>query len=138
MLFHGFMPFANGASPCISCHNIQGQTFLGGGKLAFDLTRSYTKLGPAGIQGILDNPPFPAMKAAIPGTLTAEEMNDLVALLKSTDERFANYIPRAAGGLSFFVISFVIAALLLAHIYIFYDTRKIPDSSPGARIQKKN
>lgn len=138
MLFHGFIPFTNGASPCISCHNLQGQTFLGGGKLAFDLTRSFTKLGPAGIQGILANPPFPAMKAAVGGGLTADEMNDLVALMKSTNDRFANYIPRAAGGLAFFVISFVIAALFLAHVYIFYDNRKIPERSPGADLQKQS
>lgn len=137
LLFHGFIPFTNGASPCISCHNLQGQTFLGGGKLALDLTRSFTKLGPAGIQGILANPPFPAMKAAVSGSLTEEEMNDLVALLKSTNDRFANYIPRAAGGLAFFVISFVIAALLLAHLYIFYENRKIPDRSPGADMKNQ-
>lgn len=136
MLFHGFVTFTNGATPCVSCHNLQGQTFLGGGKLAMDLTRSFTKLGPAGIQAILANPPFPAMKAAVSGTLTEEEMNDLVALLKSTNDRFANYIPRAAGGLSFFVISFVIAILLFAHVFIFYDDRKIPDRSPGAAEQK--
>lgn len=135
LLYHGNVPFANGAAPCVSCHNIMGQTFLGGGKLAFDLTRSYTKLGPAGIRGILANPPFPAMKAAIPGALTDEEINDLVALLQSTDDRFANYTVRAGGGLAFFVISFVIALLLFAHVYIFYDNRKIPDTSPGAEIK---
>ncbi|HEX2968646.1 MAG TPA: cytochrome c [Bacteroidales bacterium] len=130
-LYHGIIPFIGGAAPCYSCHNITGQTFLGGGKLAFDLTRSYTKLGYAGIQGILMNPPFPAMKAAIPDTLTRNEINSLIALLKSSDDRFAESPGRSLAGLSFFIISFVIAVLLVVHIYLFYDNRKIPEGSPG-------
>lgn len=130
-LYNGLMPFSERIAPCMSCHNIMGQSFLGGGKLAFDLTRSYTKLGSAGIQGILTNPPFPAMKAAMPGKLSGEEIDALVALMSSVDERFADYPDRTMAGLSFFIISFVIAILALAHIYLFYDNRKIPDNPPG-------
>jgi mono/diheme cytochrome c family protein len=130
-LFEGYTPFSSGAAPCISCHNIQGLTFLGGGKLALDLTKAFTKLGASGIQAIITNPPFPAMKAAIPAPPSPDEINALMALLKSSDQRFATYTGRAMTGLAFFVISFVIGLLLLIHILLFYDNRKIPDTAPG-------
>lgn len=131
-LFHGTAPFAGGASPCISCHHIMGRNFLGGGMLAIDLNQSYTKLGQAGVQAILVNPPFPVMKAAMPGKLTDEEIQALTALLKTINDSYAAHPFNPKGGLSFFIISFVIAILLVAHIYVFYDNRKIPDASPGA------
>lgn len=130
-LYEGYTPFSSGAAPCISCHNIQGLTFLGGGKLALDLTRAFTKLGGPGIQAIITNPPFPAMKAAIPAPPSPDEINALMALLKSSDQRFATYTGRPGTGLPFFVISFVIGLLLLVHIFLFYDNRKIPDTAPG-------
>ncbi len=130
-LYNGLASFSTAAVPCMSCHNIMGQSFLGGGKLAFDLTRSYTKLGHAGIQAILMNPPFPAMKAAMPGRLSDEEVTSLIALLKNTNDRFAVGTSRSMGGLSFFIIAFVIAILLTGHVFLFYDNRRIPDKSPG-------
>ncbi len=126
-LFYGFSHFANGASPCNSCHNIKDQSFMGGGKLALDLTGSYTKLGPLGITAILKNPPFPAMKTAMLNhDLKEDEIQAVISLLKSVGEQKYNYGIPDFGGIIFFSFGFICALMLLVHIYIFYDRRKIP------------
>jgi hypothetical protein len=99
---------------------------LGGGKLALDLTGSYSKLGTVGIKAILTNPPFPAMKTAmIRHDLTENEIQALTSLLKSTgDQKYTRDIP-SESGLFFFIIAFVSALILTVHLYVFYDNRKI-------------
>jgi hypothetical protein len=126
-LFYGYTQFANGASPCISCHNIKDQSLLGGGRLALDLTGAYTKLGPVGITAILKNPPFPAMKTAlINHDLKEDEIQSVISLLKSAGEqKYIQGIPDS-GGMIFFSFGFVCALMLLVHLYIMYDRRKIP------------
>ena len=125
-LFYGYTRFAKGASPCISCHNITDQSILGGGKLALDLTGAYIKLGPAGVKAILTNPPFPAMKTAMLNhPLKEDEIQAVISLLKSVGERKYTYKIPASAGMFFFTMGFVCAILLLVHIYIFYDNRKI-------------
>jgi mono/diheme cytochrome c family protein len=125
-LFNGYARFVNGASPCISCHNINDQSIMGGGQLALDLTGAYLKLGPAGIKAILSNPPFPAMKTAMLNhDLTQDEIHEVISLLKSVAEENKAYKVTDSSGLIFFVMGFVCALFLLIHIYIFYDNRKI-------------
>jgi mono/diheme cytochrome c family protein len=125
-LFNGYKRFINGASPCISCHNINDQSIMGGGKLAIDLTGAYLKLGPAGIKAILINPPFPAMKTAmLTHDLTQDEIQALTALLRSVAESNGSNKVTDSGGLIFFTFGFVCALFLLIHIFIFYDNRKI-------------
>lgn len=125
-LFYGYTRFANGASPCISCHNIKDQSIMGGGRLALDLTGSYVKLGQPGLKAILANPPFPAMKTALLNhALTENEIQPVISMLKSVGEqKYYNQIPDSAG-LFFFSIGFVCALVLMVHLYIFYDNRKI-------------
>ena len=119
-LFYGYTQFANGASPCISCHNINDQSILGGGKLARDLTGAYIKLGSVGIKAILTNPPFPAMKTAMMNhNLHENEIQALISLLKSVGEQKYSYKIRDSAGLFFFSIGFVFALLLLAS-YIYF------------------
>lgn len=126
-LFYGFSYFANGASPCNSCHNVKDQSFMGGGKLAIDLTGSYAKLSPAGITAILKNPPFPVMKTAmINHDLEENEIQALISFLKSAGEQKYKYGIPDSGGIIFFSFGLVCALILLVHIYIFYDRRKIP------------
>jgi len=132
--FYGISPFANGATPCMSCHNIDDGSLLGGGKLALDLTTSYTKLGSAGITAILTNPPFPAMKAAIPGALTEEEISSLNSLLKSAAANSASRVSFPVG-LAFFVLAFVIAIFIAAFTFLLYDDRNIPE---GNILNSKN
>lgn len=125
-LFNGYTPFQNKGSPCISCHNIGDQSLLGGGKMALDLTYSYSKLGPAGLNAILTNPPFPVMRTAMLNyPLTPEETQALISLLKSVDDRNkANIVPQS-GGVLFLAIGIMSALFLLVHTYVFYDNRRI-------------
>jgi mono/diheme cytochrome c family protein len=126
-LFYGYTRFTNGASPCFTCHNIKDQSVMGGGKLALDLTGAYVKLGPVGLKAILSNPPFPVMKTAMLNhALTENEMQPVISLLKSLGEQKYTYDIPGSAGLFFFSMSFVCALVLLVHIYIFYDNRKIP------------
>ena len=125
--FYGYTRFANGAPPCISCHNIRDQSVMGGGRLALDLTGAYVKLGPVGITAILTNPPFPGMKTALlKHDLTQNEMQSVISLFKSLGERKYTYSIPGSEGLFFSAMGFVCALVILVHLYIFYDNRKIP------------
>ncbi len=125
-LFNGYVRFSNGGPPCTACHNINDQSFIGGGRLALDLTGSYVKLGSAGIKAIMTNPPFPAMKIALLNhNLKEDEINAVISLLKSVAESQNNNLNTDAGGLIFFVFGFISAVFMLVHIYIFYDNRNI-------------
>ena len=126
-LFYGYTNFTNGAAPCISCHNIKDQSLLGGGRLALDLTESYVKYGAVGITAIIKNPPFPAMKAAmINHDLKEDEMQAVISLLKSAGEQKYYSKSSESAGWIFFSFGLVCALILLVHIYIFYDRRRIP------------
>lgn len=128
-LFYGTVRFASGAAPCVSCHNIRDESVLGGGKLALDLTAAYSKLGPAGIQAIIMNPPFPVMKAALlKNPVDPSEVRDIISMLRSVDERNKNFTVRQAGGFIFFIIGLLTAMFLAVHIFLFYDNRKIKRS----------
>lgn len=125
-LYYGYRKFTNGAAPCLSCHNINDPSFLGGGKLAIDLTASYAKLGPQGITAILKNPPFSPMKAAVKGGITDEEAAAINSLLKSVSQESA-YVKPVPSGMIFFVLGFVCSLFMIVFTIIFYDERKIPD-----------
>lgn len=125
-IFNGYSPLQNKGSPCLSCHNIRDQSMIGGGRLALDLTFSFSKLGPAGINAILTNPPFPAMRFALQNNpLTPEEKNALISLLRSVDERNKTYKIQQPGGIIFFSFGFLCALFLMVHLYVFYNNRKI-------------
>ncbi len=83
-LFAGRVHFRNGAPACASCHRVAGSAFPGGGTMGPDLTREYTKLGPQGLDAVLQTLYFPAMNALF-GTrpLTPEEQQDVRAYLES-------------------------------------------------------
>lgn len=126
-LFYGYKKFAGRAQPCISCHNTRDQSVLGGGKLAIDLTGAYKKLGAAGINSIILNPPFPVMKTAMANRIPDEkERREIIAFLKSLGERGYTYGIPDSTGIFFGGISFVLALLFLAQLYIYYNNRKIP------------
>lgn len=127
-LFTGKARFVNNTVPCMSCHNVNDQSLLGGGRLALDLTTAWSKLGPTGIGAILSNPPFPAMKLALMNKpLTDEEATAVISLLKEVDERSNLIQLRKSGSLLFLTIAFVTAMFILAHIFVMYDNRKIPE-----------
>lgn len=126
-LFYGYEKFSNGAGSCIACHYIHDASLIGGGKLSFDLTASYGRLGEAGINAILTNPPFPAMSVALRDKkLTDEEKEAISAMLHFTNDRYAGIPQTPNDGPVFFVLSLVLAMFLLVHLYVLYDNRKLP------------
>ncbi len=126
-LFYGYEKFANGASSCNACHYIQDVSLIGGGKLSFDLTASYGRLGQAGIQAILTNPPFPAMNVALRNkNLTDDEKEAITAMLHFINDRYAEKPQKSKDGAIFLVLSMVLALFLLVHLYVLYDSRKLP------------
>ena len=99
---------------------------MGGGKLSLDLTDSYVKLGPLGLEAILTNPPFPVMKTAMLNhTLTENEIHALISLLKSVGEQRYTYQIPGATGLFIFTLAFICALFLMVFLYLLYDNRKI-------------
>jgi mono/diheme cytochrome c family protein len=126
-LFYGFKDFSNGSILCVSCHSIQDESIIGGGNMSLDLTKSYSKLGPAGINAILANPPFPVMKIAMRNKkLTDNESLAIVAMLQYTDERSKQKSQHSTDGLIFAIFGLVFAMFILIFIYILYDDRNIP------------
>ncbi len=84
-IFTGSLPLKNSGAACISCHNIDGITALGGGTVAKDLTGAYSNLGETGLISILRTTPFPLMKAIYgPRPLEDDEVAHLVAFLGET------------------------------------------------------
>lgn len=87
-LFEGLTKLTNGGPACISCHNINNQVMFNGGLLAKDLTTAFSRLSAAGVDGILRNPPFPAMIDGFgKDPLTDQEIRGLLSFLYSTDKR---------------------------------------------------
>ncbi len=126
-LFYGYEKFANGASSCIACHKIQDESIIGGGKLSFDLTKSYTRLGLPGINAILSNPPFPVMNRALKNkNLNEDEIQAISALLQFADKHYGDRPQQTIWSAIFGIFGVIVALFLLVHIYLAYDTRKIP------------
>lgn len=79
-IFEGETKLQNGGPACIACHNVDNPNVFTGGLLAKDLTVAFSRLSAAGIDGILRNPPFPAMiDAFVPAPLTDDEISALLA-----------------------------------------------------------
>ncbi len=87
-LFQGKRRFKNGGASCVSCHHVNFTDIVQGGLLAKDLTHSFSTIGGlAGIKGIIDFPPYPAMKDAYENAkLTEEENIQIQVFLMHADE----------------------------------------------------
>jgi len=86
--FSGENPYKNGGPTCNSCHHVMSNAVMAGGSLAPELTKAFTKYNEAGLIAILNDPPFPIMKAAyLNHPLTEEEVYDLAAFLQFVDQR---------------------------------------------------
>lgn len=87
-LFEGSRKFKNGGASCVSCHHVNTKDAVQGGLLAADLTKSFTRNGGfPGIKGIIEFPPFPAMKDAYQhATLTEDESIKIQVFLMHADE----------------------------------------------------
>lgn len=87
-LFTGRISFKNGGPPCSACHDVTGLPFPSGGTLGPDLSQTYSKLGPEGLDTALHTLFFPAMAPLYdPHPLTVSEQADLGAFLKEADSR---------------------------------------------------
>jgi len=89
--FSGKNPYKNGGPTCNSCHHVRNKAVMAGGTLAPELTKAFTKYNEAGLMAIINDPPFPIMKAAYKDNpLTEEEVYDLAAFLQHIDRRSDN------------------------------------------------
>ena len=97
-LFEGSVRFANGGPACNACHNVDHAAVVGGGIIARDLTVSYSRMGPQGIEAMMVNAPFPVMQVAYEGrALNAGEVQALVGFLQQADKEHAAHEPRHYG-----------------------------------------
>jgi mono/diheme cytochrome c family protein len=87
-LFVGDVPFQNGGPPCMSCHNVSGIPFPGGGVLGPDLAAAYSKFGAATMNSVLASLPFPTMTPIFnQRPLTQPEQSDLEAFFENASTR---------------------------------------------------
>ena len=87
-LFVGNRALAKGGAACLSCHNVQGLTLIGGGMLGPDLTQVWGKLqGRKGLAAWLSSPPTPTMQPIYKkNPLTDDEILHLIAFLEHSKE----------------------------------------------------
>ena len=86
-LFSGKERLANGGVACISCHNVTNDDLISGGLLAKDLTKAYSRMGDAGLSGIISSSPFPAMVTAYNNNpIDSIEVIQLTAFLMHADK----------------------------------------------------
>ena len=96
-LFSGKKAFINGGPSCLSCHNVNNKDLFVGGMLAKDLTNVYSRMGDAGVAGIVGAPPFPAMTVAYENSeLDSSEIVQLTAFLQFADEVSADQEVKSA------------------------------------------
>lgn len=90
-IVRGSTHLENGGPACASCHNVNGLTPFGGGRLGPDLTDSYTKLGARkGMVAWLGLTPTTTMQAVYKAhPLTPSEITSLTAYLESVSNSTA-------------------------------------------------
>jgi mono/diheme cytochrome c family protein len=94
-LFQGTVRLENGGPACNSCHNVDGDAVFGGGALARDLTKVFSRMGAAGVGAMLSTPPQ-IMEQAYRGTpVTPDEIRQLTGFLQEVDKSEAQ--PRDYG-----------------------------------------
>jgi cytochrome c2 len=123
-LFEGTASFKNGGTPCIACHNVSSPGVFPGGNLAKDLTTAFTRLGPAGIDGIVKNPPFQPMIDSFGNRpLTNQEVKSLLAFLyySANGSRSQNYV--ASNNMFFIII--IIAGLNVVFVLLLFNWRRV-------------
>lgn len=87
-LFVGYRPLVKGGAACLSCHNVQGLTPIGGGMLGPDLTQVWGKLQERkGLAAWLSSPPTPTMQPIYKKhPITDDEILHLIAFLEHVKE----------------------------------------------------
>lgn len=111
-LFTGRERLAGGGSACISCHNVEGLSGLGGGTLGPDLTKVFERLGGRkGMSAWLSAPATPTMQAVFAShPMDSEDILALVAFFQDAAQK-----PEAGtSGLWFIILGLLGAATLLS------------------------
>ncbi|GAB4248493.1 MAG: hypothetical protein Kow0079_00600 [Vicingaceae bacterium] len=124
-LFEGSKRFENKGPACISCHNVTNEDVTPGGLLAKDLTQVYSRMGDAGVSGILSAPPFPAMANSYGSKpLTENEIHALNAFFKWADEQSAN-TQNADNGNGILIKGGIVGLIIiLILIFVLWSNRK--------------
>lgn len=112
-LFRGDLALEAGGTSCVSCHDVSGVGWLGGGALGPDLTNVYDRLGERqGLTAWLSAPPTPSMSALYRARpLSEEEVHALMAFFADSAAQ-----PReasSAGKMKLLLLGFAGTAVLL-------------------------
>lgn len=108
----------------MACHTAGSNTLMGGGNLGKDLTDLYTRLGAAGIQGVLSNIAFPVMREAYKGKpLTPPEIAALTAFFAEVAKEPVRPAWVDSGRL--FYAGFFGALALFGAMYLLWLNRRV-------------
>jgi cytochrome c2 len=123
-IFEGSTRLTNGGAACISCHNVASNRIIPGGILAKDLTTVHTRMGgDAGLTGILNAPPFPAMTEAYKNKpLTENEIYAVVSFLNKVEKESATQVATATSPLLKY--GFISFAVWIVIIFLVWRNRK--------------
>lgn len=132
-LFLGQQRLANGGSPCMACHTA-GSSLMGGGSLGKNLTDLYTRLGTAGIQGVLGNIAFPVMREAYKDkALTPQEISALTAYFAEVAKEPTRPARMDSGRL--FYAGALGGLILFGVMYLFWSNRRV---GLAERLRRRN
>ena len=122
-LFMGTTRLKNRGPSCISCHEIAGEGFLGGGLLGPDLTEAYGRLGgKTAIAAWLSNPSSETMSPIYKKhPIDEDEVLPLVAFLKNKAE--GKDIVSDAHDFNFMIFGFIGLALCLVLFDLAWGNR---------------
>ena len=145
-LFQGSVRFVNRGPSCNACHHLDDDNVFGGGVLAADLTRVFSRMGAAGLKAVVSQAPYPVMRAAYKNhALTATEVTRLVAFLQQVDQgqatqQTSSYATRlfaggaGGAGILFLVFGFVWRGRKTGSVYqAIYDRQaKLESGGTGS------
>ena len=63
-LFEGSQRLENGGAACNAFHHVLHDAVMGGGILATELTKAFSRMGVPGLKAVIGSAPFPVMQAA--------------------------------------------------------------------------
>jgi len=124
-LFTGKERFLNGGPSCVACHDVRNDSVIAGGRLAKELTTSYSRLGAVGTSAILKNPPFPLMREAYRDKdLTSDEVSAVAAFLWHVDQEEGNQPPRQYTRKLLFLGLVGLVGLLGLYFILWFNRKK--------------
>jgi mono/diheme cytochrome c family protein len=102
-LFDGSVRFARGGPACSACHHVNHASLAGGGTLAAELTRTYSRSGEQGLSAMIADAPFPVMQVAYANkAVQPGEIRALTGFLRQADTHSASQPPGSHGWKLFF------------------------------------